>query len=345
MSGAAGAAERHRLTQDTTKVLVIGGAGYIGAHTCKALAARGFAPVVYDNLSLGHESFVRWGPLVRGDILDTERLRATILEHDAAAVMHFAALAYVGESMSEPARYWRNNVAGTMSMLDAMRATPCRRVVFSSTCAVYGEPASVPITEATPANPINPYGRTKLVCEGMLRDYGAAYGIRSVALRYFNACGADASGEIGELRDPEPHLIPRALMAALGHVGDFRVFGGDYPTPDGTAVRDYIHVTDLAAAHVAALRRLLDGHGTDVFNLGTGTGYSVKQVLDAIARVTGQTIPPVAGDRRPGDPAILVADAARARAALGFDPVASEIGTIVRSAWAWHRRAHPRRAA
>lgn len=323
-------------------ILVVGGAGYIGSHTAKALAAQGFRPIVFDDLSLGHKEFVRWGPLVRGDILDTTAVADAITAHKIDAVMHFAALAYVGESVTDPAKYYRNNVTGTMSILDAMRKTKCAKIVFSSTCAVYGEPTEIPITEATKPAPINPYGRTKLMCEDMLRDYGVAYGVNSIALRYFNASGADASGELGELRDPEPHLIPRALMSVLGHIKDFSVFGANYPTPDGTAIRDYIHVSDLADAHVAALRLLFDGHATDTFNLGVGRGYSVKQVLECVTNVTGNNIPPALGARRPGDPATLVADARRAREKLGFNPAFSNLETIIRSAWAWHQRAHPR---
>lgn len=316
-------------------ILVTGGAGYIGAHTAKTLAAAGFRPIVLDNLSQGHEEAVRWGPLVRGDVLDSGTVRDAIRSCNAAAVIHFAALAYVGDSVLHPAQYYRNNIAGTMSVLDAMRDTGCSQIVFSSTCAVYGQPAAMPITEATPPEPINPYGRTKLACEHMMRDYGLAYGIRSICLRYFNAGGADPDGEIGELHDPEPHLIPRALMAALGELPDFAVFGADYPTPDGTAIRDYIHVTDLALAHLAALRLLLGGHATDVFNLGAGQGASVLEVLDTISRVTGCSLPPALGARRPGDPAILVADAGRAQATFGFTPALSDIETIIRTAFAW----------
>lgn len=329
----------------TRTVLVAGGAGYVGSHTCKALARAGFLPVVLDNLSTGHQDFVRWGPLVRADLHDTAAVTEAIRRHGCAAVLHFAAFAYVGESVTDPAKYYDNNVAGTLSLLNGMRAAECDALVFSSTCAIYGQPARVPISEDTPPDPINPYGASKLMVERILADFRPAYGLRSIALRYFNACGADPDGEIGELRDPETHLIPRAMMALQGHIGDFAVFGTDFPTPDGTAIRDYIHVADLAEAHVAALEHLLAGGAGGVFNLGTGHGWSVKQVLGAIEREAGERLPDVAGPRRDGDPAELVADPARARQALGFAPTRSDLETIVRTAWAWHRRAHPKRNA
>ena len=326
-----------------TPVLVVGGAGYIGSHTCKRLARSGFLPVVYDNLGLGHAAFVRWGPLVRGDMHDSELVAATIRQHQVQAVVHFAAFAFVGESVADPAKYYGNNVAGTLALLNGMRQAGCDKLVFSSTCAVYGEPDAVPITEQAVRAPVNPYGRSKLVCEMMLEDFGAAYGLRSIALRYFNASGADPDAEIGELRDPETHLIPRALMSLQGHVDDFAVFGSDFPTPDGTAIRDYIHVCDLGEAHVAAVEALLGGAGCGAYNLGTGTGYSVKQVLDAVTRVTGRALPAAVGPRRPGDPAELVAAPAAARAALRFAPAMSDLDTIIRTAWAWHVKAHPTR--
>jgi UDP-arabinose 4-epimerase len=245
--------------------------------------------------------------------------------------------------VTDPAKYYDNNVTGTLSLLTGMREAACDALVFSSTCAVYGQPERVPIVEETPRDPVNPYGASKLMVERILADFRPAYGLRSIALRYFNACGADPDNEIGELRDPETHLIPRAMMALQGHISDFAVFGTDFETPDGTAIRDYVHVADLADAHVAALRQLLEGTPGGVFNLGTGRGYSVKEVLSTIERETGERLPDVAGPRRPGDPAALVADAARARDELGFDPVRSDLETIVRTAWAWHRRAHPRR--
>ena len=273
----------------TRAVLVAGGAGYVGSHACKALAQAGFQPVVLDNLSTGHEDFVRWGPLVRADLHDTAAVADAIRRHGCAAVLHFAAFAYVGESVTDPAKYYDNNVAGTLSLLRGMRAAGCEALVFSSTCAIYGQPAQVPISEETPPDPINPYGASKLMVERILADFRPAYGLRSIALRYFNACGADPDAEIGELRDPETHLIPRAMMALQGHIDDFAVFGSDFPTPDGTAIRDYIHVADLADAHVAALERLLAGDAGGVFNLGTGRGYSVQQVLQRDRAGGGRT--------------------------------------------------------
>ena len=324
-------------------VLVTGGAGYVGAHACKALAKAGYTPVVYDNLSTGHDSFVRWGPFVRGDIRDYATVRDAIHYHEISAVLHFAACAYVGESVIDPQKYYDNNVSGTLTLLRAMLEADIASIVFSSSCAIYGEPERVPITEAAAKQPVNPYGASKLMIERVLSDYTRAYGLQSVALRYFNAAGADPDSEVGELRDPETHLIPRAMMSIQGYLSDFEVFGNDYPTPDGTAIRDYIHVADLADAHVAALRRLLDGKPGGAYNLGTGRGYSVKQVLEAIAAETGETLRAPAGLRREGDPAELVADASFGRRELGWLPHLSDLETIVRTAWAWHRRAHPRR--
>ena len=257
--------------------------------------------------------------------------------------MHFAAFALVGESVTDPAKYYDNNVTGTLSLLAGMRQAGCDALVFSSTCAIYGQPEQVPIVEDTRPDPVNPYGASKLMIERVLADFRPAYGLRSVALRYFNACGADPDTEIGELRDPETHLIPRAMMALQGHIPDFAVFGTDFETPDGTAIRDYIHVADLADAHVSALRLLLAGAPGGVFNLGTGRGYSVLEVLRAIERETGERLPDASGPRRAGDPAELIADPARARDGLGFAPSRSDLETIVRTAWAWHRRAHPKR--
>jgi UDP-arabinose 4-epimerase len=326
-------------------ILVAGGAGYVGAHACKALARAGYLPVVLDNLSTGHRDFVRWGPLVQADLRDAAKVAEAIRQHGCLAVLHFAAFALVGESVSEPAKYYDNNVAGTLSLLKGMAMADCNALVFSSTCAVYGQPAQVPILEETPPDPINPYGASKLMVERILTDFRSAYGLRSIALRYFNACGADPETEIGELRDPETHLIPRAMMALQGYISDFEVFGTDFDTPDGTAVRDYVHVSDLADAHVTALQRLLSGFPGGIFNLGTGHGYSVKQVLKEIETAAGQQLPPATGPRRPGDPGVLIADPTRARQMLDFNPVRSDLKTVVETAWAWHRRAHPRRNA
>jgi UDP-glucose-4-epimerase GalE len=328
---------------DRPAILVTGGAGYIGAHACRALAAAGCHPVVYDNLSTGHRSFVA-GQLVVGDLLDKAALARALSEHAIVAVMHFAALSLVGESVVDPQKYYINTLTGTLSLLEAMRGAGCQRLVFSSTGAVYGHADSRALAEDFPCAPINPYGASKWMIERMLADYRSAYGFRSFALRYFNASGADPSGGIGEKRDNETHLIPRAMMALQGHLSDFAVFGDDYDTSDGTAVRDYIHVTDLATAHVEALQLLMQGHGGGVFNLGTGTGFSVREILAAIAAETGREVPHVVKPRRPGDPAYLVADPAAARATLKFRPAHSDLATIIRTAWSWHQKAHPLKA-
>ena len=324
------------------KVLVVGGAGYIGANTCKALRRAGYSPVVFDNLSTGHRDFVRWGHLVVGDIRDSTAVRDAINTHQIEAVLHFAACAYVGKSVIDPQKYYDNNVTGTLSLLKGMLDANCKQLVFSSTCAIYGQPEKVPISEATPSKPVNPYGASKLMVERILSDYRRAYRVRSISLRYFNASGADLDGEIGELRDPETHLIPRAMMAIQGYIDDFQVFGADFPTEDGTAVRDYVHVADLAAAHVSGVSRLMTGFAGGAFNLGTEVGYSVKAVLDAIELETGVKLPAAMGARRDGDPAVLVSDAKQARSLLEFAPRHSDMATIVRTAWAWHQRAHPR---
>ena len=321
-------------------VLVTGGAGYIGSHGCRALLAAGYRPVVFDNFSTGHRSFVA-GSLVTGDLLDRAALDRVFAEHEIAAVMHFAASSLVGESVADPQKYYVNNVAGTLSLLQAMRAAGCHRLVFSSTGAVYGNADSKALPETYPCAPINPYGASKWMIERMLADYRSAYGFGAFCLRYFNASGADPAGGIGELRDNETHLIPRAMMALQGHVPDFAVFGDDYDTPDGTAIRDYIHVTDLAAAHVAALELLLQGHRGGAFNLGTGTGFSVREILSAIAAETDREVPHVVKPRRPGDPTYLVADPTAARDILKFRAAHSDLATIIRTAWAWHQTAHP----
>jgi UDP-glucose-4-epimerase GalE len=326
----------------SSAILVTGGAGYVGAHACKALRRAGYTPVVLDNLSTGQESFVRWGPLIRADIRDPGAVRHAMDAYPVQAVLHFAASAYVGESVADPQKYYENNVGGSLSLLRAMLEAGCRTLVFSSTCAIYGETAEIPIGETTPQNPVNPYGASKAMVERILRDYQQAHEIRAIALRYFNASGADPEGEVGELRDPETHLIPRAMMTIQGHIQDFALFGTDYPTPDGTAIRDYIHVSDLAEAHVAALQHLLAGKASGAFNLGTGRGYSVKQVLDAIATETGERLSVSNVSRREGDPPVLVADASLSHTELGFTPRLSDLKTIVQTAWAWHRRAHPR---
>jgi UDP-glucose-4-epimerase GalE len=323
-------------------VLVTGGAGYIGSHTAKALAQAGHHPVVYDNLSKGHRWAVRWGPLVEGDLRDPGKLTATLREHRIEAVIHFAAFIAVGESVREPVSYLANNVAGTLALLESMRAAGVGRLIFSSTAAVYGDPVRVPLDELHPLAPINPYGDSKLMAERAFQWAAAAGQLNYVALRYFNACGGDREGEIGELHDPETHLIPLVLESILDPQRSLKVFGTDFPTPDGTAVRDYIHVEDLAAAHLQALAYLADGGPSEAMNLGTGQGYSVRQILDAAARLLG---PPAYqyAPRREGDPPELVADSSKARRILGWQPTHSSLEEILESAWRWRTvtgRAH-----
>lgn len=320
-------------------VLVTGGAGYIGSHVCKALAAAGYRPIAYDNLIYGHEWAVKWGPLERGNILDTSRVCAVLRKTGAEAVIHLAAFAYVGESVSDPAKYYRNNVAGTLALLAAMRECEVKRIVFSSTCATYGNPDALPITEETPQRPVNPYGATKLMIERMLADYRHAYDLKSISLRYFNAAGADPDGELGEDHEPETHLIPLVLDVAAGSRPHIAVFGDDYQTPDGTCIRDYIHVSDLAYAHVLALQALeREISPRPAYNLGTGQGHSVAEVIETARRITGSVIPVVKGARRPGDPAILLADPSRAKRDLGFVPRFAAIDDMISSAWYWTKR-------
>jgi UDP-glucose-4-epimerase GalE len=319
------------------KILVAGGAGYIGSHVCKALAAAGCVPVAYDNLVRGHAWAVKWGPLIEGDIADTALLKQVLRMHDIHVVMHLAAYAYVGESMQDPGKYFRNNVAGTISLLDAMVATGTRCLVLSSTCATYGLPEVLPIAEDHPQRPVNPYGESKLSVERALKWYEDAHGLRSVALRFFNAAGADPDGEIGEDHDPETHLVPLAIQAALGLRKELNVFGTDYPTPDGTAIRDYIHVADLAAAHVAALHYLTAENRGVALNLGTGHGHSVREVIRQVERVAGRRVPTRNAPPRPGDPPVLVATSERAAQLLAWRAQHSDLATIVESAWRWHR--------
>jgi UDP-arabinose 4-epimerase len=317
-------------------ILVTGGAGYIGSHACKALARAGYEPVTYDSLVRGHRAAVRWGPLVEGDLADRALLVATLKRHRIAAVMHFAAFAYVEESVREPALYFRNNVINTLGLFEAMRETDVGRIVFSSTCATYGVPERVPIAEDTPQRPVNPYGEGKLMVERALRWLDPAYGFRYASLRYFNAAGADPDGEIGEDHEPETHLIPLILQTALKQRAQIAVYGTDYPTPDGTAVRDYIHVQDLAEAHVRALQYLEGGGASVALNLGTGSGHSVRETIASAERVTGLAIPKRDAERRAGDPPALVADARRARDVLGWQARLSDLDTIMATAWAWH---------
>lgn len=321
------------------QVLLTGGAGYIGSHTARLLERMGHEAWVYDNLSTGHRGSVLPGRLIEGDLHERAKLAELLREKKITAVIHFAASALVGESVSNPAKYYQNNIVATCSLLEAMREAGVSRIVFSSTCATYGTPQKVPITEDEPQQPINPYGFTKLAIEHALRDYAAAYRWGYAALRYFNAAGASQQDDIGEDHVPESHLIPLVLQVALGQRESITVFGNDYPTEDGSCTRDYIHVDDLATAHVAALDRLEPGKGLEL-NLGTGRGYTVQQVIDACRRITGCDIRAVIGERRAGDPAALVADASLARRTLQWQPKFTDIESIIESAWRWHR-AHP----
>jgi len=322
----------------TKTVLVTGGAGYIGSHACKALAQAGYAPVACDNMVYGHRWAVQWGPLEEGDIAERGWLDALIERYRPAAVMHFAAYAYVGESVQDPGKYYRNNVAGTLTLLEAMRDHAVPHFVFSSTCATYGIPQQVPIDEDAAQAPINPYGASKLMIERLLTDFEAAHGLRSMCLRYFNAAGADPECEIGEAHDPETHLVPLAIRAAQWGEPALAIFGTDYDTPDGTAVRDYIHVTDLADAHVLALEHLLDGGASAALNLGTGEGHSVRQVVGAIEALSGRRVPVREAPRRAGDPPALVANPKRAMRRLVWRPQHSRLASIIETAWRWHGR-------
>jgi UDP-arabinose 4-epimerase len=320
------------------KVLVTGGAGYIGSHTCKALARAGHEPVVFDNLSTGHREAVRWGELIVGDLGDATALRRAFASHGFGAVMHFAASAYVGVSVVDPRGYYANNLTNGLALLGAMLDAGVRTLVFSSSCAVFGVQTTPLLDEQHPKAPVNPYGETKLALERALHWFGGAYELRSVSLRYFNAAGADPEGEIGERHDPETHLIPNVLRAASGELPALELYGDDHATPDGTAIRDYVHVMDLAAAHLGALDYLVAGGSSVQLNLGTGRGHSVREVVQAAAAVVGSEIPTVRKPRRPGDPPLLVADGRAARRVLKWDPRLSDIESILRSAWAWHRR-------
>lgn len=320
-------------------ILVTGGAGYIGSHATRLLSRSGHQVWVYDNLSQGHRGAVPEGRLIEGELMDRDRLVETLRAKQIEAVMHFAAFALVGESVSDPAKYYQNNVVASLNLLEAMRAADVKRFVFSSTTATYGVPKRIPITEEEPQAPINPYGFAKLVIERALADYSAAYGLGYAALRYFNASGATPDGDLGEDHDPESHLIPIVLQVALGQREFITVFGNDYPTPDGTCIRDYIHVDDLASAHLAALDRLTLGQGLKL-NLGTGRGYSVREVIDACRKVSGREIPERTGPRRPGDPPELVADARLAQRVLEWQPRYQDIESIVATAWRWHST-HP----
>lgn len=320
-------------------VLVCGGAGYIGSHINKQLHKEGYETVVLDNLVYGHREAVKWGTFEQGDLKNTEDIERVFEKYPIEAVFHFAAFAYVGESVVEPEKYYYNNVANTLNLLKVMKKYGCKKIIFSSTCATYGEPESIPITEDLPQNPINPYGMSKLMVEKILKDYNNAYGIQFAVLRYFNAAGADPEGELGESHQPETHLIPLVLDAASGKRPDIKVFGTDYDTPDGSCVRDYIHVYDLATAHLLALHYLEKGGNSDFFNLGNEKGTSVLEVVEAVRKVTGKEFRATLTDRRPGDPAKLVGSSRKAKSVLGWVPVYEDIDEIVRHAWNWHENA------
>jgi UDP-glucose-4-epimerase GalE len=319
------------------RVLVTGGAGYIGSHTAKALTQAGHEVVVLDNFSAGHRWAIKWGPCVEGDLADTSLIKQALTAYGIDAVMHFAASIQVGESVRDPKKYFWNNVVNTLRLLDAMTEAGVGHIVFSSSAAVYGDPQKVPIPEEHPTQPVNPYGETKLMMERALRWYGAAYGIRWTALRYFNAAGADLDGELGEEHDPETHLIPLVIRAATGRNPYVEIYGTDYPTPDGTAIRDYIHIADLADAHVKALEHLARGGESMALNLGTGRGHTVREVVAAVAKVSGGPVPTRDAPRRAGDPPVLVADPAKAMSFLNWKPKLASLEQIVESAWKWHK--------
>lgn len=319
-----------------THVLLCGGAGYVGSHMAKWLVAKGFHVTVLDNLSTGHREAARWGSLAEVDLLDGDAVEEVFRTHRFDAVMHFCARSLVGESVAKPYDYYLNNVSGTLNLLQAMQRNGVNRLVFSSTAAVYGHPVSPLIDEDHPKSPINPYGMSKLMVEYILADAAKAYGLRSVSLRYFNAAGASETAEIGEAHQPETHLIPNVLKAVLGQGPGLKVFGDDYPTPDGTCVRDYVHVEDLAQAHELALGYMETHEGAHAFNLGSGQGFSVREVMAAAEQVTGRRVPYEMAPRRAGDPAVLVASSARARRELGWKPKYNDLSSIIESAWRWH---------
>jgi len=323
-----------------TNILVVGGAGYIGSHMCKYLAKNGYQPIVLDNLIYGHREAVKWGPFFEGSMTNSNLLDRIFSMHKIEAVMHFAAFCYVGESVTEPAKYYRNNVAATIALLEKMVENNITNFIFSSTCATYGEPVEIPISEQHPQNPINPYGKSKLMVEHILNDFNNAYGLQFISLRYFNAAGADPDGELGEDHRPETHLIPLVLQTALGQKESLNIFGDDYPTSDGTCIRDYIHINDLAQAHFLALERLLNHIPGGQYNLGTGNGYSVKQLIDLAGKITGKLIPANITERRPGDPAVLISSSNKTIKELGWKPQFSDLNTIIETAWNWHNK-HP----
>ncbi len=321
-------------------VIVTGGAGYIGSHACKALSQAGFVPVTFDNLSTGWQDAVKFGPFEQGDLLDRGRLDEVFAKYQPVAVMHFAALSQVGESMKEPGKYWLNNVGGSLNLIEATVAAGVRNFVFSSTCATYGDHDNVTLDEQVEQLPINAYGASKRAIEDMLRDFDAAHELHSVIFRYFNVAGADPDAEVGEFHQPETHLIPLMLDAIAGKRDALTIFGTDYETPDGTCIRDYVHVCDLVDAHVLGLKRLLDGHGSRVFNLGTGTGFSVREVIDQSRAVTNREVPYTEGERRPGDCTKLVSGSTRAEKELGWEPKRSKMDLMIADAWKWHQTGH-----
>ena len=326
--------------QKGDRILVTGGAGYIGSHACKALAQSGFQPIVYDNLSTGHRDFVKWGPLVEGDILDGDRLAWAFENYQIGGVLHFAAASIVSQSVLRPHDSFFTNVAGTLTLLNAMLKANCLDFVFSSSCAVYGNPSVVPISEKVARLPVNPYGRSKLIIEDMLDEYRRAHGMRTMVLRYFNAAGADLDSELGARRDVETHLIPLAI-SALTSRKKLTIYGSDYDTPDGTAIRDYVHVSDLADAHVLALKSLNNGLVAGPFNLGTGRGYSVKEIVSEISKIAGKEVPTIKSGRRAGDPPILVADTSHSRDIFGFNCRNSSLVKIIETAFRWHQNELP----
>lgn len=319
-------------------ILIVGGAGYIGSHINKELTKEGFETVVFDNLYSGKKELVKWGEFFEGDLAKIEDIRSVFKKYPVEAVLHFAAYKAVGESVTDPQKYYKNNVAGTLNLFEVMKENGVNKFIFSSSAATFGEPKYIPIDEKHPQNPINPYGETKLMVEHIMRDYDKAYGMKYVALRYFNACGADLEADVGEWPGSSSNLIPLVLDAAIGRREDIRIFGTDYETPDGTCIRDYIHVTDLASAHVLALKYLLDGKDSQCFNLGNGKGFSVREVIEAAKKVTGIDFKVVEVERRAGDPPELVADSKLARQVLGWEPKYADLETIVSSAWKWHQK-------
>lgn len=321
-------------------ILVTGGAGYIGSHACKALAAAGFTPVTFDNLVTGWRDAVKFGPLIEGDLLDRAQIDAVFAQYKPVAVMHFAALSQVGDSMKQPGLYWRNNVEGSLNLIEAAVAAKCENFVFSSTCATYGDQDNVVLDEDSAQLPINAYGASKRAIEDILRDFGVAYGLKNVIFRYFNVAGADPEGEVGEFHQPETHLVPLMLDAIDGKRDALTIFGTDYGTPDGTCIRDYVHVCDLVDAHVLGLQWLLDGKPSRVFNLGTGTGFSVREVVEHSREVTNRAVPITEGARRPGDCTKLVSGSSRAVAELGWAPKRSTMSQMIADAWRWHQTGH-----